>query len=106
MPRALDPRPLYLKFRITVKAKMTRDDVLKELRRIARTGYSSGKIEVRWLDWQKGNEGHINEGRIEDEDVLSELRLFYGALAHGGNVRVESVGQARPRRPTKRPRRA
>lgn len=102
MPRALDPRPLYLKFRIKLMVKMTRDEMLRELRRIARTGYSSGKIDVRWMDWQKGTEGQINEGRIADEDVLSELRLFYGALAHGGNVRVESVGKARPRQSSKR----
>lgn len=97
MPRKSDsrarwgttPEPLMLKFRVVVLRRMRKSEVVQKLKEAVRRGVVPEGIEIRYMDWSKGREGELREGRI-DQARLTELQAFYRALAQS-DIRGERV---------------
>jgi len=84
-----DIRPLQLKIRVVLTQRMTKDQARALLERAVSSGVVPPGIEIRWIDWRKGEHGQANTGRIP-EPVHDELRAFYGAIIQG-ETRFEKV---------------
>ena len=92
MPRrGPDKRPLMLKFRVVPTRTMRKSELLRLLQRAVRTGVVPDGIELRWMDWAKGEEGRQNSGQIPG-NAWAELRSFYGAMTNENTaIRVEKA---------------
>jgi hypothetical protein len=98
MPRRMDDRarwgkpehePLMLKFRVIALRKMRKSEMVRKLREAVRRGVVPEGIEIRWMDWAKGEEGQLREGRIPEKQ-WTEVAIFYRALVKA-DIRVERV---------------
>ncbi len=77
-----------LKVRIVADKRASKEEILQATIRAARTGFVPKGFRVRWIDWEKGEEGQAS-GRITKE-VQTQLQLFLGAIQQG-SIRVEAV---------------
>lgn len=94
--RRRDTRPLHLKMRVRILRRMSQAQMLALVERAIASGVVPPGIEIRWIDWQKGEGRYANEGRLPDP-VLDELRAWYGIMQKGA-VRVAPVKPAGPQR--------
>lgn len=85
----LDRRPLQLKIRVVTTTPQTAETTRLLLHRAIETGIVPPGIEIRWLDWEKGEHGRANRGRMTSR-LRKALRDFYGAIT-GGDTRFERV---------------
>lgn len=83
------PHNLMMKFRLTITRRMSKGDAIRKLKRAIRSGMVPEGIEIHWIDWESGSEGHVSEGTIPGER-LDEMRVFYNALAVA-DMRAERV---------------
>lgn len=87
MPRK--KQPLMLKFRVRPLRRMRKSELISKLKEAVRRGVVPEGIEIRYMDWAKGTEGQLGEGRIP-ASRLNEFRNFYRALARA-DIRAERV---------------
>lgn len=83
------PRNLMMKFRLSITRRMSKGEAIKKLKRAIRSGMVPEGIEIHWIDWESGKEGHVSEGSI-DGARLNEMRILYNALAVA-DMRAERV---------------
>jgi hypothetical protein len=84
-------KSVSLKFRLTITRRMRKDEAVTLLKRAVRTGIVPDGIEIHYVDWLSGREGHhMNGGTI---DNLEEMRAFYRVLV-ASDVRAARVAQA------------
>ncbi len=83
------PRNLMMKFRLSITRRMPKGEAIRKLKRAIRSGMVPEGIEIHWIDWASGAEGHVSEGTI-DGSTLVEMRIFYNALAVA-DMRAERV---------------
>lgn len=94
MARRYDPRPLMLKIRVVPTRPMRKSELFKLVETAFRRRLIPEGIEIYWVDWQKGREGRINEGRIS-QDVADALANFHAVMKHASTeFRVEKVRQS------------
>lgn len=84
-----DPRKLHLKLRVIVTKAMPVEVARLLVRRAIETGDIPSGIELRWIDWAKGEEGQATEGTLTRR-LRKALGDFYGALTKG-QTRFEGV---------------
>ncbi len=84
-----DKRPLHLKIRVILTRRMSEQMAYSKLLQAVETGVVPDGIEIAWVDWEKGEHGRANSGRIDD-DVAKALQDFAGAIA-ASNPRFEPV---------------
>ena len=86
-------KPLSLKFRLTITRKMRKTTPIELLRKALRTGFVPDGIEIHYVDWVSGREGHHqSKGQIDGGD-LDEKRQFYRVLV-ASDVRTARVAKA------------
>jgi len=72
---------------------MPKSEAMRLLKQAVRTGFVPNGIEIHWMDWAKGEEGHMKEGRVPG-DQWHDLQNFYGAIVSmGDSLRAEKVDQ-------------
>lgn len=89
--RRPDRRPLHLKLRVKVTRRMKAHTARRLLDRAIQTGIVPAGIEIRWIDWEKGDEGRASSGQVMGREVRAALRGFYGALMAGHSTRFAKV---------------
>lgn len=83
-PRGLvDPRRLHLKLRVILTHAMRADTARALVEEAVETGKVPPGIEIRWLDWRKGDGGSARAGSVMPADLRGALRKFYAALTDG-----------------------
>lgn len=90
-PRAFDPARLHLKIRVILLEPMTQADAERALRQTIDEGELAPGIEIRWVDWRKGDEGRIRSGRLDDERIMGALMDFWGAINSAPSTRFAPV---------------
>lgn len=75
--------PLHLKLRVVVQHPMRASTARRLLQRAIDTGRVPAGIEIRWMDWSKGDEGRARSGRIMSRQVRGALREFATAMFRG-----------------------
>lgn len=72
-----DPRKLHLKIRVRTTRPMSATTARLLLERFLQTGRVPAGIEVRGIDWAKGNTG---SGRVPPSELRRAIRMFSGAI--------------------------
>ena len=83
-------KALTLKFRLSITRKMRTSTAIELLKKAVRTGIVPDGIEIHYVDWLSGREGHHQSGG--NIDNLEEMRAFYGALV-ASDVRVARIAK-------------
>lgn len=93
-----DPRPLQIKIRVTARKGMiqSQEDLIAILQETVTTRIVPDGVTIHWVDWQKGEGGSANSGRIESAKLADELQAFWFAIAHeDSEVALQKVASTR-----------
>ena len=86
---------LHVKIRVVTTRRMTVGEARAKLRRTIRTGIVQEGIDLAWIHWSDPSSAQVKRsGTYLDEDALSALREFYGAIHHEDTrTRVEVIDE-------------
>jgi hypothetical protein len=78
--RRIDRRRLQLKIRVLAPKGTPKDVVIDTMLAAAERGILPKGYQIRWIDWEKGEEGTANAGKLSTH-LAQELHGFFLALS-------------------------